>query len=88
MEVDGGAGALPATAEELQQLIASLEAEAAQMRGRLAEEEEKYKRWHTENQRRKHNYIPFIVNMLKYLAEKDQLLPLLEQAKAKQRAAS
>nr|CAG4649529.1 EOG090X0A33 [Scapholeberis mucronata]SVE93761.1 EOG090X0A33 [Scapholeberis mucronata] len=48
------------------------------------EEENKRKRQKIENVRRKHNYLPLIVQLLRMLGEKGQLLPLYE--KAKQRA--
>lgn len=49
----------------------------------LAQEDEKRKGHQLENIRRKHNYLPLIVEILKILASQGQLLPLYEKAKAK-----
>lgn len=53
--------------------------EIAQLQASIADEQQKRKTWALENARRKHNYIPLIVQLLKTLAEKKQLEPLIKQ---------
>jgi len=66
---------------QLQEICDKIE----QTQGSIANEEAKNANWKAENQRRKHNYIPFLFNLLKVLAEKDLLIPLIERAKEKQK---
>nr|XP_039268928.1 ubiquitin carboxyl-terminal hydrolase isozyme L5-like [Styela clava] len=46
-------------------------------------EDEKRRNYKVENVRRKHNYLPFIVEMIKILASERKLLPLVQDAKEK-----
>ncbi len=48
----------------------------AELQLKIAEEEEVRRRWRVENVRRRHNYLPFIVELLKSLASKEQLVPV------------
>ena len=50
---------------------------------KIVEEEELRKKWQRENVRRRHNYLPFIVELLKQLASNEQLIPVYECAKQK-----
>ncbi|EFO15265.1 ubiquitin carboxy terminal hydrolase UCH-L5 [Loa loa] len=49
----------------------------------IAAEEEKEKSFKAENIRRRHNYIPFIVELLKVLAKEGRLVPLVQEAQEK-----
>lgn len=61
----------------------SIQSEITRLRVAIEEEENKVKQYQLENIRRKHNYLPLIVEILKILAKEGQLLPLYEKAKAK-----
>jgi len=74
---------LPQSKEDAKLLLEQVEAEVKSLQQKITFEEDKMKNWKLENIRRKHNYIPFVVNLLKILAEKGQLVPLLEQAQKK-----
>lgn len=62
----------------------SRQAEVLRLQELIEEDEQKKRRYKVENIRRKHNYLPLIVEILKKLGESGQLMPLYE--KAKQRA--
>ncbi|KAG7369866.1 ubiquitin carboxyl-terminal hydrolase, family 1 [Nitzschia inconspicua] len=51
----------------------------------LQMEEEKRKQWTLENQRRRHNYVPLCVSILKELARANKLPQLVEEAKERKR---
>jgi len=58
---------------------AALAVEEETARTLLAEEEEKRISWREENIRRRHNYFPLIYQMLRAMAERDMLKPLVDK---------
>lgn len=58
------------------------EAEVAELQEALAAEEAKHAAWRDENIRRRHNYIPFLFEMLKEMARRGQLQGLIDTARA------
>jgi hypothetical protein len=59
----------------------SLFARIRSAQARLAAAAEQHAAWRDENVRRRHNYIPFIFNFLRLLAEKGKLKPLIDKAR-------
>lgn len=72
---------LPNEVEELKQVLRRKEEEMKTTELELAEEEELHEKWKKENARRKHNYIPLILELLDVLADRGELLGLLQTAK-------
>ena len=56
-------------------------AEVARLQELIEEEIRKSKRYQIENVRRKHNYLPLIMELLKVLAKEGKLVPLYQKAK-------
>lgn len=59
------------------------EGAVAELRADIASEEAKFANWRDENVRRKHNYIPLAVELLKVLAEQKKLPAMVEKAEVK-----
>ncbi|GLI62919.1 ubiquitin carboxyl-terminal hydrolase [Volvox africanus] len=60
------------------QLI-EVEVEVSSLQEALAIEQAKHRAWRDENVRRKHNYLPFLFNLLKLMASRGELMQLVER---------
>lgn len=70
--------------KELSSLPADVQAaEVVRIEQLLADEENKRVRWRTENIRRRHNYLPLIMELLRSLAGRGELLPIYQAAAEK-----
>lgn len=72
---------LQSNAQEAGMETDSIQAEMARLQMQISDEEKKMEKYRTENIRRKHNYIPFIMELLKILAKEGKLVQMYEQAK-------
>jgi len=79
MEVDVQGSSL----EELQMKQKDIANKIEELTALITQEEDRFKNWKIENIRRKHNYIPFFVNLLKILAQKGELSNLIQKAAKK-----
>ena len=61
--------------------VAAANDELAAARASLSAERDRRARWAAENERRKHNLLPFMFELLRSLAERGKLSGLIEEAK-------
>eukprot|EP00118_Oscarella_pearsei_P028927 m.3288 g.3288 ORF g.3288 m.3288 type:complete len:365 (+) comp9227_c0_seq2:22-1116(+) len=74
---------LPASADELQALLETVEEQLGSLKFKIGTELEKVEGYKMENIRRKHNYVPLIMELLKILAQKGDLVPLMKKSMEK-----
>ena len=71
--------------DELLVALAHLNKRSQMLAADMQMEQQKSEQWKIENRRRKHNYVPFLVQFLKLLAERGELMPLVDAAKSRKR---
>jgi len=64
---------------ELTTILTDVKANIDQVKHNIINEQSKIKSWKEENVRRRHNYVPFIFNLMKLLAENGKLADLVEK---------
>jgi ubiquitin carboxyl-terminal hydrolase L5 len=77
---------LSGSPEELQAKLDTTNTLIEELQLNIAEEDAKFAAWTEENIRRRHNYVPFLFNLLQVLANKGHLPSLIDKAKTKAEA--
>lgn len=72
---------MAASVSELQAVVKNIDRDISRLQTLIEAEDDKMLRYKVENIRRKHNYLPLIMEILKVLAKKGNLVPLVEKAK-------
>jgi len=84
MDVDGAdPEAMPSSLDDCRAKLEQVVAETEAITRRVAEEKVARERAKLDSARRKHNYFPFVMEFLKILADKGDLVPLMERAKGR-----
>ncbi|KAK2565807.1 Ubiquitin carboxyl-terminal hydrolase isozyme L5 [Acropora cervicornis] len=70
---------MAASVSELQAVVKNIDRDISRLQALIEAEDDKMLRYKVENIRRKHNYLPLIMEILKVLAKKGNLVPLVEK---------
>ncbi|KAL7070776.1 hypothetical protein ACQ4LE_009875 [Meloidogyne hapla] len=62
--------------------------EISQLQNLIEDEKDKMKRYKIENNRRRHNYMPFLIELLKCLAKEGKLIDMVREAQEKKKKAT
>lgn len=74
---------LPTDRDQMKQTLGSLQSQLLEIQELRNEEAEKREKWKKDNQRRRHNYVPLVLEMLKIMAEKNMIGDLYKEAEEK-----
>ncbi|CAO3676906.1 unnamed protein product [Umbelopsis ramanniana] len=87
-QLDEFSGLLMSLGDADQEQRREFESQISILQYEFEQEKSKRARWKRENQLRQHNFIPLTYNLLRILAERKKLQPLVDAAKAKKRLES
>jgi ubiquitin carboxyl-terminal hydrolase L5 len=66
--------------ETLKAHVEEINESVIRLSGQILEEEDRQARWKVENQRRRHNYVPLIFDVLTMLSKKNMLEGMFKEA--------
>jgi ubiquitin carboxyl-terminal hydrolase L5 len=74
---------LPTDKEGQEKALNDIQSQVFELEDKKKEEIEKREKWSKENQRRKHNYVPLVLEFLKLMSEKNMITDLYKTAEEK-----